>query len=185
MPIHPKSVIFILGSKKGRYDFFRKHEYVIRNRELGRKIKEVSKENKMSSTDVYTLIGSLSKDSTPSSPGCSAISPYSAPDVSSTCTATKKRQNHPEDKSFSARDSLSFDLAKSSSNFTQNETNEPRTFKDLTCSKPDKSNSLVNLLKVDTVVAASHKSKGELKSNDSLMTGEEGPGSISFIMILL
>ena len=187
------SVIFILGSKKGRYDFFRKHEYVIRNRELGRKIKEVSKERKMSLTDVSTETSSPSKDSTPSSPDSTAISPYSAPDGSSTCMnsssdisttssvyGNEETTESSEDKSVSARDSLSIDLAKSSSNVTQNGTNEPRALKDLTYSKPDKSSSLANLLKVDTVVAASDKPKEELKSNDSLMTGKEDPGSISW-----
>ena len=33
-----------LGSRKGRYDFFRKHEYVMRNRELGKKTKDGAKE---------------------------------------------------------------------------------------------------------------------------------------------
>ena len=35
-----------LGSRKGRYDFFRKHEYVMRNRELGKKTKDGAKETK-------------------------------------------------------------------------------------------------------------------------------------------
>ena len=33
-----------LGSRKGRYDFFRKHEYVMRNRELGKKTKDGAKQ---------------------------------------------------------------------------------------------------------------------------------------------
>ena len=40
------TIFHILGSRKGRYDFFRKHEYVMRNRELGKKTKDGAKQTK-------------------------------------------------------------------------------------------------------------------------------------------
>ena len=40
----PKNIFLYLGSRKGRYDFFRKHDYITRNRELGKKVKDGAKQ---------------------------------------------------------------------------------------------------------------------------------------------